>query len=142
VTCGIMIGQKPETDYEKLRELNIARNRELLNGLSLSKPKGPKLASKGPYTRKLQKTTGGNPTRASSRLSSRPCPSYIETSTEETVEEKRPRQKRAERKTAPQTEVALSKFVEIRWEPTADPPTRDADQTLHFVDCPEVLIFN
>jgi len=73
------------TAYERLRELNISRNNELLDGLSLGQSK-EKIGRKE-LPRKRRKIVLA-PTRPSTRLSSQPRPSYQDT-VDDTVEEVR-----------------------------------------------------
>jgi|SRR5579862_457396 len=132
------------TEYERLRESNIAKNKVLLDGLSLVKSTLHKnAASELPRKRrKLAQTTKvPEPTRFSARLSAQPLLSYAEEANKEPPVMAVPR---------PLPETVLDLDSESfqntqerwKWQPSAKLPYRDAKQTLHFPDYPDVVSFD
>src|SRR5205085_2984571 len=66
------------TEYERQRLLNISKNKELLNGLALARPKEDGQSKATPSSRptKRQKLEPPLATRVSARLSTQSKPSY------------------------------------------------------------------
>lgn len=131
------------SEYEKKRQLNISKNKELLNGLSLQKPRRPRDLTKA-QTRpaKRQKLDPPVPTRTSSRLSSQPKPTYVEEVLPQeratTIPKVRHIASEQKELTGNEVQAIIQRWT---WETTTDPPTRDENGTLHFDDYPDVLSF-
>ncbi|KAK6338797.1 hypothetical protein TWF696_009607 [Orbilia brochopaga] len=132
-------------DYESRRLANIQRNKELLKELELDKlVLDPKPTSKPPAKRrKLSAAPAPTSisTRSSARLSALQRPSYKE---EETSPKKPKRTPKASSPTKPlippdpsepSADEATPTFNQA-WTPTAPPPTRSDDGTLHFASHP------
>lgn len=129
------------SEYEKQRELNISKNKELLNGLALSKPKEPPKVTKiETRPAKRQKLNPAVATRTSSRLSSQPKPTYVEDQFPKEQASPIVKTKRFASKQKELTEAEVQEVVQRwAWEAAADPPIVGENGTLHFNDHPDVL---
>ena len=123
------------TEYERGRQSNILKNKELLNGLLLAK-KVPSRISLGQRPQKRRKLEPAPPTRSSSRLSNLPKPSYAESEAIcERLPQKRPSQ--IESSIGTQVQDIVQRWT---WQATAELPVRDNAGTLHFDGYPDVCL--
>ena len=129
------------SEYEKQRQLNITKNKALLNGLSLAKPEEEQIRSNRSTARPLkrQKVEAALPSRTSSRLSQQARPSYVDEHLPKVRSVSTPKTKFAPSNPKVLTETEVQEIVQRwAWQATADPPTRDENSTLHFNDYPDV----
>ena len=128
------------TEYERQRLLNISKNKDLLNCLSLANPKADDRPATAPPSRpaKRQKRDPLPPTRASARLSTQPKPSYTEEHTTPPASLSVPRKEPTPLPTPqPFSEEEVPQIW--TWAATAPPPDRSENGTLYFADQPEVV---
>jgi hypothetical protein len=120
------------TEYERQRQLTILKNKDLLNGLSITKPSGKtdrKIAAHPPQKRR--KVEG--PVRSSLRLANQPRPSHV--NEDDNRERRRPTPAQSPHSTKAKSSMACGvrdMVKEWGWQGTAEFPTREETATLHF----------
>jgi hypothetical protein len=129
------------SEYEKQRQLNITKNKDLLNGLSLAKPEEEKIGATRSTARPLKrrKVEPALPSRTSSRLSHQTKPSYVEEDLPKVRRVSIPKTNSTPSNPKELSETEVQEIVQRwAWQATAEPPTRDENSALHFNDHPDV----
>lgn len=120
------------TEYERQRQLTILKNKDLLNGLSVTKPskkKDRKITAHPPQKRRKV----DDPVRSSLRLANQQRPSHV--NHEDNIEQHKPTPANSPNSTKknPLMDCGVRNMVkQWGWQATAELPTRDETGVLHF----------